>query len=91
MLVNADDGRIDHLHARIVSERQAIHDAVPDARPAPANEAIVASRGLKVVSNHAMAHLTARPKMPLSTRRNSHGTPRGLFGRNGLAVHSASR
>jgi hypothetical protein len=43
-LMYTNDGGVDHLHARIVSERQAIHDAVPDARYAPANEAIVASR-----------------------------------------------
>ena len=42
MQMYTNDGGVDHLHARIVSERQAIHDAVPDARSAPANEAIVA-------------------------------------------------
>jgi hypothetical protein len=44
MLVHPDDGRIDHLHRRIVSHRQRIHDLIPDASPAPANEAVVASR-----------------------------------------------
>jgi hypothetical protein len=44
MLVHADDGRIDHLHRRIVNGSQRIHNSVPDARPPPANEAIVASR-----------------------------------------------
>ena len=31
MLVHADNGRIDHLHRRIVSSRQRIHDLIPDA------------------------------------------------------------
>jgi hypothetical protein len=44
MLVYADDGGIDHLHRRIVNGSQRIHELVPDARPSPANEAIVASR-----------------------------------------------
>src|SRR5262249_5287231 len=44
MLVHADDGRIDHLHRRIVSHRQRSRNPVPDTRPPPANEAIVASR-----------------------------------------------
>src|SRR5262249_59579701 len=30
MLVHADDGRIDHLHRRIVSHRQGSHDLLPD-------------------------------------------------------------
>jgi hypothetical protein len=40
--VHAYNGRIDHLHGRIVSRRQAIHDPIPDACLSPANEAIVA-------------------------------------------------
>ena len=43
MLMHAHDGGIDHLHGRIVSRRQAIHDPIPDACLSPANEAIVAS------------------------------------------------
>jgi hypothetical protein len=42
--VRAYNGRIDRLHGRILSRRQAIHDPIPDASPSPANEAIVASR-----------------------------------------------
>ena len=37
MLVHVDDGGIDHLHRRIVSHRQRIHDLIPDASPPPAN------------------------------------------------------
>jgi hypothetical protein len=44
MLVDTYNGRIDQLHGRIVSRRQAIHDPIPDASPSPAAEAIVASR-----------------------------------------------
>jgi hypothetical protein len=44
MLVHADNRCIDHLHVRIVSRRQAIHNPIPDASPSPENEAVVASR-----------------------------------------------
>jgi DNA recombination-dependent growth factor C len=37
MLVHVDDGGIDHLHRRIVSHRQRIHDLILDASPPPAN------------------------------------------------------
>jgi hypothetical protein len=40
VLVHAHDRRIDHLHRRIMSGRQRIHDPVPDTGPPPANEAI---------------------------------------------------
>jgi hypothetical protein len=40
-LVHAYNGRIDHLHGRIVSRRQAIYDPIPDACLSPANEARV--------------------------------------------------
>ena len=49
MLVHAYNGRIDHLHGRIVSRRQAIHDPIPDPCLSPANEAIVASGMRSVV------------------------------------------
>jgi hypothetical protein len=35
------DGRVDHLHGCIMGCGQRIHHPVPDASPAPANEAIV--------------------------------------------------
>jgi hypothetical protein len=44
VLVYADDRRIDHLHRRIMTGGQRIHDMVPNACPPPTNEAIVASR-----------------------------------------------
>jgi hypothetical protein len=44
VLVHPHERRIDHLHRRIVSCGQPIHDLVPDASLPPANEAIVASR-----------------------------------------------
>ena len=42
VLVHAHDRRVDHLHRRVMSGGERIHDLVPDASPAPANEAIVA-------------------------------------------------
>jgi hypothetical protein len=33
LLVHADDRRLDHLHSRIMSSSQRIHDLVPDASP----------------------------------------------------------
>src|SRR5262245_35108518 len=45
MLVHADNGRIDHLHCRIMCHRQGIHDLIPDASASPANKAVIASRG----------------------------------------------
>jgi len=43
MLVDAHDGGIDHLHRRVMTGGQRIHDPVPYASPPPANEAIIAS------------------------------------------------
>jgi hypothetical protein len=44
VLMHSHDGRIDHLHRRIMHCSQCIHDLVPDASPFPPNEAIVTSR-----------------------------------------------
>ena len=44
MLVHADNGRIDHLHRRIMCRRQGIHHLIPDASASPANKAVVTSR-----------------------------------------------
>jgi hypothetical protein len=41
VLVHAHDGGIDHLHCRIMTGGQRIHDLVPDASLPPPNEAIV--------------------------------------------------
>jgi hypothetical protein len=38
VLVHAHDGGIDHLHRRVVTGSQRIHDLVPDASPPPPNE-----------------------------------------------------
>ena len=43
VLVHAHDGGIDHLHRRVMTGSQRIHDLVPDASPPPAHEAIVTS------------------------------------------------
>ena len=42
VLMHADNRRIDHLHGCVMTGGQRVHDPVPDARPSPANEAIVA-------------------------------------------------
>jgi hypothetical protein len=42
-LVHAHDRGIDHLHRRIMTSGQRIHDLVPDSRPPPANEATITS------------------------------------------------
>ena len=42
MLVNPNDRGVDHLHGRIVSGCECIHDLIPDACLPPADEAIVA-------------------------------------------------
>jgi hypothetical protein len=38
VLVNAHDGGIDHLHCRITTGGQCIHDLVPDASTPPPHE-----------------------------------------------------
>jgi len=43
MLVEAHDGRIDHLHRRFMIGGQRIDDLIPDASLPPAHEAIVTS------------------------------------------------
>jgi len=44
VLMHTYDRRIDHLHRRIMSCGQCIHNQVPDACLSPANEAIVTGR-----------------------------------------------
>src|SRR5262249_14263537 len=43
VLMNAHNGRVDHLDGNIVSSSQSVHDPGPDASPAPTDEAIVTS------------------------------------------------
>jgi hypothetical protein len=44
MLMHADNRRVDHLHGGVMGASQSVHDLGPDAdaRPPPANDAIVA-------------------------------------------------
>ena len=44
VLVHAHNGRVDHLHGRVMSRSERVHDPAPDASPSPANETIVAGR-----------------------------------------------
>lgn len=41
--MHAYDGGIDHLHRRVMTGGQRIHDPIPDASLPPTNEAVVAS------------------------------------------------
>src|SRR6516165_1458182 len=43
VLMHADNRRVDHLYRRVMGASQRVHNPAPDASPAPANEAIVAS------------------------------------------------
>jgi hypothetical protein len=42
-LMNAHNGRVDHLDGCIMGISQCVHDSDPHASPMPANEAIIAS------------------------------------------------
>jgi hypothetical protein len=95
MLMDADNGSVEHLDGGIVGARQSVHNPGPNARSLPANEAIVAGRiRTEVVRQIALWRAPDRKtqKMPLRTRRSfARGTPRGLFGSIGLIVaHSSS-
>ena len=39
--VHAHDRGVDHLHRCVMSSGDGVHNVVPDARPAPTDEAIV--------------------------------------------------
>ncbi len=38
--MHAHDGRVDHLHGRVMRASQRIYNLAPDAHPPPANKAI---------------------------------------------------
>ena len=90
--MHADNRRIDHLHGYVMRGGQCVHNPAPGARPSPANEAIVAggvrAKGFRQIAPRCSGAQDA--KDALSTRLLfTRGTPRGLFGRNGLmAAHS---
>jgi hypothetical protein len=92
--MHAHDGCIDHLHRRVMTGGQRIHDPIPDASLPPTNEAVVASGagaiGFRQIAPGAPERKAQ--KTPFRTRRSSTlGMPRGLFGRNDLiAAHSNS-
>jgi hypothetical protein len=85
---------VNHLDRAVMGFREGIHDRVPDTSHPPTNKPVVAGRVSPKVSGRSRHGAPDRniQKMPLRTRRSSTlGTPRGLFGRNGLmAVHSKS-
>jgi hypothetical protein len=90
--MHANDRGIDHLHRRIMTSGQRVHDLVPDASLPPPNEAIVTGGARTIGRWQVSPWRTERrtQKMPLSTRRSfTRRTPRNLLGSIGLiAVHS---
>src|SRR5260370_37562458 len=54
VLTAADNRRVDNLHGGVIGASQGVHNLAPDARPPPANEAIVAggvwTEGLRQVA-----------------------------------------
>jgi hypothetical protein len=71
MLVHAHDRRIDHVHRRIMSSGESLHDPVPDAGPPPANEPIVASRTGSV----GFRQITPRRARPQDAEDTIEDTP----------------
>ena len=61
--MHAHDGRVDHLHRRVMSGGQRLHDPVPDTCPPPANEAIVAS-GVRAKALRQIAPRRTRSQDP---------------------------
>ena len=80
----------DHLHDHVLSGRESIHDPVPYGCPPPAKRSDCSKLSVVYSSSarRAMAHPDRKTqKMPLSTRRSlTRGTPRVLFGNNGLMI-----
>jgi hypothetical protein len=63
VLMYADNRRIDHLYGCVMGGCQRIHDAGPDARSSPANEAIVAG-GVRAKVARQIAPRRARAQDP---------------------------
>jgi hypothetical protein len=63
MLVDAHHRSVDHLHSHILRGGQRLHDAVPDASPPPAHEAIVAS-GARAIDGWDVSPRCARSQHP---------------------------
>jgi hypothetical protein len=63
VLVHGDDGGINHLHCRVMTGRQRIHDPVPDASAPPPNKAIVTG-GAGTVGFREIAPWRARAQNP---------------------------
>ena len=61
--MNAHHGTIDHLDIAVVGLGNRVHDAVPHARLAPANEAIVAGR-VRTVAFRQVAPRRTRTQHP---------------------------
>jgi hypothetical protein len=79
VLVHANNGSIDHLHRRVMTGGQRIHDPVPKAGLPPLNETIIASgveaTGFGRIAPGALERETQ--KVPVTTRRSpTWGMPR---------------
>jgi hypothetical protein len=90
MLMNPDRRRVDHLDVAVVSLGNRVQKPVPNARLAPAVEAVHAGRvravaGGDVSPGRARAQPPEDPVQhaPVIDARN----PRGLFGNNGWITH----
>ena len=66
MQVHAHDGGIDHLHRRVMTSGQRIHDPVPYASLSPTNEAIIAS-GTGIIGLRQIAPGSTRAQDPKDT------------------------
>ena len=85
--MHAHDGRVYHLHGRVVSDGKCVHDPPPHSSPSPPDETVVAG-GAWAVAIRQIRH--GAPDLPLRTRQSStRRTPRALFANIGLmAAHS---
>src|SRR5215470_10121345 len=92
MLMDADNGGVDHLDSGIMGSGKCVYDAAPDTSPPPADEPVVAS-GVWAKRHRQITPRCSRSQGPedaIRTPRSfTRGTPRGLFGSIALmAVHS---
>lgn len=89
MLMHADDGSVDHLDSRIMGSGQCIYDTVPDACPAPADEAIVAG-SVAAKGTRQIAPGRSRAQNPENAVEDTTviypRAPRGLLGSIGLTA-----
>jgi len=69
MLMHADGRAVDHLHIALVGGGDGIHQPIPDARFAPAYEAVVAGR-VGAITLRKIAPRRARAQHPKDAVQN---------------------